>query len=494
MRIARFLRTTTFRLALIYAAVFSLSVILLFAFVYWTATVLVDRQRQQAIITDINDLKDEFSTLGLPGLLDSVVDRSRPDRVGNGVYLLVDPHFQPMAGNLAAWPRSPSSTGRWLNFPIEARRFTDKDESHAVAEALEVALPGGYHLLVGQNTMPQRRMQVAIIEALVWSLLAMVCLGLAGGLLLSRNMIRRIELINRSAERIMRGEVKHRIPVSQANDEFDRLSENLNRMLEEIERLVGGIRAVTDNIAHDLRSPLTRLKNRLEMALAESGEPGERRAAIERAIQETDQLLATFAALLSIADAESGARRGDMAPVDLGEVASDVVELYQPLAEERGLTLSLSAGGGAMVQGNRQLLLQAVANLIDNAVKYGEGGSRIRVDVAAQPTGAVISVADDGPGIPAAERSHVLERFVRLDASRTTPGSGLGLSLVAAIARQHAASLELTHTSADSSRPGLTAILRFPSAASGQPSILQTGTAEPLALPRAGQRSRPAHV
>lgn len=514
MRIARFLRTTTFRLALIYAAVFSLSVILLFAFVYWTATVLVDRQRQQAIITDINDLKDEFSTLGLPGLLDAVVDRSRPDRVGNGVYLLVDPHFQPMAGNLATWPRSPSSTGRWLNFPIEARRFSDKDESHALAEALEVALPGGYHLLVGQNTMPQRRMQVAIIEALVWSLLAMICLGLAGGLLLSRNMIRRIELINRSAERIMRGEVKHRIPVSQANDEFDRLSENLNRMLEEIERLVGGIRAVTDNIAHDLRSPLTRLKNRLEMALAESGDPVERSTAIERAIQETDQLLATFAALLSIADAESGARRGDMAPVDLGEVASDVVELYQPLAEEHGLTLSLSTpgpstlgppgGSGAMVQGNRQLLLQAVANLIDNAVKYGEGGSRIRVEVAAQPaigsipvgsnSGASISVADDGPGIPAVERGHVLERFVRLDASRTTPGSGLGLSLVAAIARQHAASLELTDTRAGANRPGLTAILRFPSAASSQPPVLQTGTAEPAALPPAGQRSRPAHV
>ena len=202
-------------------------------------------------------------------------------------------------------------------------------------------------------------------------------------------MIRRIELINRSAERIMRGEVKHRIPVSQANDEFDRLSENLNRMLEEIERLVGGIRAVTDNIAHDLRSPLTRLKNRLEMAMAESGDPAERRAAIERAIQETDQLLATFAALLSIADAESGARRGDVSSVDLGEVASDVVELYQPVAEEHGLALEMSVQGAVAVKGNRQLLLQAVANLIDNAVKYGGGGHRIQVEVAAQPEGPV---------------------------------------------------------------------------------------------------------
>src|SRR5262249_33269290 len=223
----------------------------------------------------------------------------------------------------------------------------------------------------------QRRMQVAIIEALVWSLAAMVCLGLAGGLLLSRNMIRRIELINRSAERIMRGEVKHRIPVSPANDEFDRLSENLNRMLEEIERLVGGIRAVTDNIAHDLRSPLTRLKSRLEVAMNAADDPTERQAAIEQAIQEADQLLATFGALLSIADAESGARRANMTTVNLGGVVEDVVELYRPLAEERGVSLDLNVQGSATAQGNRQLLFQAVANIIDNAVKYGAEGQRI---------------------------------------------------------------------------------------------------------------------
>jgi signal transduction histidine kinase len=230
------------------------------------------------------------------------------------------------------------------------------------------------------------------------------------------------------------------------------------------------------------------------MAMAESGNPAERRAAIERAIQETDQLLATFAALLSIADAESGARRGDVSSVDLGEVASDVVELYQPVAEEHGLALEMSVQGAVAVKGNRQLLLQAVANLIDNAVKYGGGGHRIQVEVAAHPEGPSISVADDGPGIPAAERGHVLERFVRLDTSRTTSGSGLGLSLVAAIAQQHGATLELTDTRAGASRPGLTAILRFPSATTGQPAVLQTTHAEPLALPPAGQRSRPAHA
>jgi signal transduction histidine kinase len=462
VRITRFLRTTAFRLALIYAGIFSLSVILLFAFIFWTTSVLVDRQRQQAIVADMNDLRDEFSSLGLPGLLDSVIDRSRPDRVGNNVYLLANPDYAPMAGNLSAWPKAPSRQGLWMTFPIEARRFGDPQGERSIAEALEAQLPGGYHVLVGQNTAPQRRMQSAIIQALFWSLAAMVCLGLAGGLLLSRNMIRRIEMINRSAERIMQGEVMHRMPVGEANDEFDRLSENLNRMLEEIERLVGGIRAVTDNIAHDLRSPLTRLKSRLEIAMNAADHPTERRAAIEQAILEADQLLATFGALLSIADAEAGARRADMTTVDLSGVAQDVVELYRPLAEERGADLDLTVKGSATAQGNRQLLFQAVANLIDNAVKYGAEGQHISVEVDGGPPSPVISVADYGLGIPVDERQHVLERFVRLDASRTTPGSGLGLSLVAAIARQHGATLELADTRPGEQPPGLTVRLRFP--------------------------------
>ncbi len=484
MRITRFLRTTAFRLALIYAGLFSLSVIMLFAFVYWTTSVLVDRQRQQAILADMNDLRDEFNNLGAQGLIDSVIDRSRPDRVGNGVYLLVDSHFQPIAGNLNAWPAEPVERGDWREFPVQSRRFGEAKGESSIAEALMVGLPGGFRLLVGQNTGPQRKMQTAIVEALVWSLAAMVCLGLAGGLLLSRNMIRRIELINRSAERIMRGEVKHRMPVGSANDEFDRLSENLNQMLEEIERLVGGIRAVTDNIAHDLRSPLTRLKARLEMALAATGDPAERRAAIERAIQEADQLLATFGALLSIADAEAGGRRADMAPVDLGGVTADAVELYQPLAEERGVALELEPPASVMVQGNRQLLFQAVANLIDNAVKYGSAGGRIQVSVLGG-TAPSISVADFGPGVPDKEREHVLQRFVRLEASRTTPGVGLGLSLVAAIARQHGASLELVDTRPGEIPPGLTVILRFVSAPPvGQPVGLLVAPAAPLpALP-----------
>ena len=462
MRITKFLRTTAFRLALIYAGIFSLSVILLFAFIFWTTSVLVDRQRQQAIVADMNDLRDEFTSLGPAGLIDSVIDRSRPDRVGNGVYLLAKPDFTPMAGNLSAWPKAPTRQGLWIRFPIEARRFGDPQGERSIAEALEASLPGGYHVLVGQNTAPQRRMQSATIQALIWSLAAIVCLGLAGGLLLSRNMIRRIEAINRSAERIMHGAVMHRMPVGQSNDDFVRLSVILNLMLEEIERLVGGIRAVTDNIAHDLRSPLTRLKSRLEIAMNAADDPIERRAAIEQAIQEADQLLATFGALLSIADAEAGARRADMTTVELSGVVQDVVELYRPLAEERGANLDLSIHGRTTAQGNRQLLFQAVANLIDNAVKYGAAGQRIAVEVAGGPQSPLISVADFGSGIPAAERDHVLERFVRLDASRTTPGSGLGLSLVAAIARQHGATLELADTRPGEQPPGLTARLRFP--------------------------------
>ena len=318
-------------------------------------------------------------------------------------------------------------------------------------------------MLVGQNTAPQRRMQSAIIQALFWSLAAMVCLGLAGGLLLSRNMIRRIEMINRSAERIMQGEVMHRMPVGQANDEFDRLSENLNRMLEEIERLVGGIRAVTDNIAHDLRSPLTRLKSRLEIAMNaadrsdraprghRTGDPGGRPASRHVRRAALDRRCGGGRPACRHDHRRSGWRASRMWWNFIGR--------WPRSAAPASIS---TVAGSATAQGNRQLLFQAVANLIDNAVKYGAEGQRISVEVSGGAPAPTISVADFGLGIPADEREHVLERFVRLDASRTTPGSGLGLSLVAAIARQHGATLELGDTRPGEQPPGLTARLRFP--------------------------------
>lgn len=454
MRIARFLRTTAFRLALLYAALFCASVLALFVFIYGTTSVLLDRQRERSIFGEAAGLTDTYGDRGLSGLAAEIIARTQPDRVGDNVYLLAAPDFRPLAGNLSGWPATAEREGPWLSFPIQRQLMGAREEHRA--HALHVVLPGDYHLLVGQDTRAQERFESAVIDVLIWSVAITLCLGIGGGLVMSRNMLRRIEAINQVAERIMRGEVSQRISVGSGRDELDRLAANLNAMLDEIERLMTSIRSVTTGIAHDLRSPLTRLRNELEQARAAGGTPRERREMIEQAIGEADQLLATFNALLSIADAEASAGRASLVPLDLEPLARDVAELYQPLAEERGMSLETELAGPIRVSGNRHLLFQAVANLLDNAVKYAPSGSRIVLGLRAVPEGPEIWVADNGPGIPESERERVLERFVRLDSSRSTPGSGLGLSLVAAIVRLHGAALRL-----EDNNPGLRATIRF---------------------------------
>ena len=459
MRLHRFFRTTTFRLALLYAVLFSASSLVLFAFIYGTTSVLIDRERERSIAANMASLEDHYAATGLRGLAEAILARTQPNRVGDNIYLLTDPQFRPIAGNGTGWPPYVDQDGAWLTFPIE-RQLLGEPEVY-LAKALHAVLPGGYHLLVGQDMRTQERFRRAIVVALIWSVAVTLCLGLVVGLVMSRNTLRRIEAINAAAERIMRGEFKHRIPGRArgraGGDEFDRLAENLNAMLDEIDRLMGSMRTVTHNIAHDLRSPLTRVRNRLETAVAGMDEADRRREIVEQAVTEADQLLATFNALLSIADAEAGAGRSDMTPLDLEAVARDVAELYEPLVEERGLSLETRLLGPALVSGNRQLLFQAIANLIDNAVKYAGPGRRITLTVGSEKGCPELVVADDGPGIPAGDRSRVLERFVRLDPSRSTPGSGLGLSLVAAIARLHNATLSL-----EDNHPGLKVRIRFP--------------------------------
>jgi hypothetical protein len=357
------------------------------------------------------------------------------------------------------WPRESQRDGPWLTFDIQQYLF-GTPEIHR-AEALHVRLPGGFNLLVGRDMRTQVQFQQAITRSFVASLAIVLGLSVVAGLFMSRTILRRIDSINQAAERIMRGEVKHRMPVRGRNDEFDRLAENLNAMLEEIDRLMGSIRAVTNNIAHDLRSPLNRLRNRLEQMLTSKEDPAQHREVVEQAIGDADELLATFNALLSIADAEAGTSRGNLVPVDLEALANDVAELYEAVVEERGLVFEKSIKGPAVVPGNRQLLFQAIANLIDNAAKYGASGGKVRLALDSDNGAPQIVVADHGPGIPEADRERVLERFVRLDASRTTPGNGLGLSLVSAIARLHSGLLVL-----EDNYPGLKVSLRFKPAAS----------------------------
>jgi len=455
--IRRFFGASTFRLAILYAGLFSLSVAALSGFLYWTTSIALERERQETVFAEAQALVEQFRLLGPPGLSQAIRERIRPERVGDGIYLLADADLLPIAGNLTSWPVKHDEAEGWYEFQVERRGSGGPAIVHG-ARAMHIELAGDLHLLVGQDLQAEERLRTAVIRGSLWGIAGTLALGLVVGLVMSRNLLGRIETINRSTARIRAGEVRHRMPVGRAGDEFDRLSLNLNSMLDEIERLMGGIRAVTDNIAHDLRSPLTRLKNELEQALL--ADDRDRRSAIERAVGEADGLIKTFNALLAIADAEAGTRRIERQPVVLERLLADVAELYGPLAEEQGLKLAALARISATVPGDRQLLFQALANLIENAIKYAAGGGTIELGLDGTPEAPVLTVADHGPGVPAEQRQQVTERFVRLDPSRSTPGSGLGLPLVSAIARLHGAALEL-----DDNAPGLVARLRFGKAA-----------------------------
>jgi signal transduction histidine kinase len=295
---------------------------------------------------------------------------------------------------------------------------------------------------------------------LPWTVGLILLLGLLGGGLMSQNMLARLDTINRTSGEIIAGDLTRRVPLTGSGDEFDALAENLNRMLDRIERLMKGLREVTDSVAHDLRTPLNRLRNRLEESVARLNAAGAQASEIERAIAETDQIIATFNALLLIAETDAGTTRVGMTELDLTSVAADVAELYEPLAEERRMSLRLVPASAIAIEGNRSLIAQALANLVDNAIKYTPEGGKVSIRIASGADGVDLSVADSGPGIPAEDRVRVVERFVRLEASRNSPGTGLGLSLVAAVAHFHNAQLVLE----DNVPTGLKAILRFPRA------------------------------
>jgi signal transduction histidine kinase len=280
-------------------------------------------------------------------------------------------------------------------------------------------------------------------------------------------MLQRLDSINRTASEIMGGDLSRRVVISGTQDEFDTLAQNLNAMLDRIERLMRGVQEVADSVAHDLRTPLTRLRNRLETINRHSADNAE----VEAAILETDRLIATFNGLLLIAEADAGIVREAMTTVDLASVGEDILELYAPLAEENGIELVLQPSGSITIEGNRSLVSQAMANLVDNAIKYTPKGGKVIIAISERAVGAEISVADTGPGIPAEQRAHVVERFVRLEESRSSPGTGLGLALVAAVSRLHGAVLIL-----EDNKPGLKAIIRFSrSTRPAQPPVTEKG-------------------
>ncbi|HUH83649.1 MAG TPA: HAMP domain-containing sensor histidine kinase [Stellaceae bacterium] len=454
----RLVYTNTFRLAALYLALFAASVLSLLLFIYFSTADFVERQSEETIEAEITGLREQYDQHGLSGLVEIIRGRSAAQRNNGSLYLITDAALNPIAGNLDGWPEARNLRPGWITFPVLLERPNGtKEESTALASVF--VLGGSFHLLVGRDLSDATAFRWRVARTMLWAALLTLAMGVGGGLVMTRNMLRRVDAVNRTSERIIHGDLSQRVPLTGSGDEFDQLATNLNAMLDRIERLMLGMRQVTDNIAHDLRTPLARLRARLEVTLLERPDAQRYAEALNQTIAEADGLLGTFNALLSIAEAEAGSRRDTLAVVDLGEIARSVAELYEPVADEKGLTLAVAVDDEALpVNGDRHLLSQAIANLLDNALKYTPRGN---VALSAHRQGDVvrIEVADTGPGVPEDRREAVFDRFVRLEGSRGTPGNGLGLSLVRAVARLHGGEIRL-----EDNRPGLKAVLTLPTA------------------------------
>ncbi|MGH6864947.1 MAG: sensor histidine kinase [Methyloceanibacter sp.] len=459
--LTKLFRTTTFRLSLTYFALFSAAAIVAIIYIYWNTTVLLSRQLNETIDAELKGLAEQYKAGGLDQLVRTVADRS--ETPGVSLYLVADGKGNQLAGNLSAVsPQLWNSLG-----PVEFvyRRPAPGGVENRLAFANVFRLPRGYRLIVGRDIEGRRELAALIRSTMLWGLGFMALVGIGGGYWVSRKLLTRIDDLAETTRTIMEGDLVGRLAVSGSGDELDRLSQSLNLMLARIEQLMAGLREVSDNIAHDLKTPLNRLRNRVEEALREPYDETAYRETLERTIEEADGLIKTFNALLSIARLEAGAGGENREKLDVSALVCDVAELYEPVAEERGISLKADTARPIVIHADRQLLGQAIANLIDNALKYGapfaaNGSDRPpEVEVSTRTSGetAEIVVTDRGPGVPAPERERVLDRFVRLEASRSEPGSGLGLSLVAAVARLHGASLRL-----EDNEPGLRVVLALP--------------------------------
>lgn len=454
----RVARTTAFKLSAIYLAVFTAFALIFVLSIGFAANRLLNQQLAEAVEEEILSLAEPWNEGGVVGLLGAIENRgSRP---GAELYLLVDNLGRRAAGNVTRV--AGDLLARAVQEPITTT-YVDPEGAERLAVVRAVRLSGGYTLLVGRDIAENRRFGGIIRGSLVLAGALLIGLGAVSWFFVNRRVLRRIDSVSAATQRIMAGDLTGRLEVTGTGDEFDRLAASVNAMLERIEHLLDGLKTVSDNIAHDLKTPLTRMRNRIEAALAAPPDRDGERAVLHAAIEDADQLIRTFNALLMIARIEAGAPDGAMGEVDLAAIVRDAAELYEPVAEEAGAVMTVSAEEPLQVRGNRELLGQAVANLLDNAVKHTARVSAdappAHVAVRARKEGgaALVEVADNGPGIPEADRSRVLERFVRLEASRSKPGTGLGLSLVAAVVKLHDGTMTLGDNG-----PGLSVALRLP--------------------------------
>lgn len=447
-RLSRILRSASFRMTLAYVGLFVVSAGVLFATVYFTATAAMQSDMQAVLRSEAYQLGEIHRRSGLLGVAQEITKRINFRTRGPIYYLLQGPSQQVMVGNLPGMPP--------VNGAIDFAREDDAAPTSERARLMGfgITLPDGSFILVAQDTSRLLDMQRAIESAFAWAGGLTLLLAIAGGVLLSGNFLRRIDTIGRTSRAIMEGDLTARIPARGTNDEIDQLVASLNAMLDRIQQLLEGVRQVSSDIAHDLRTPLSRLRQRLEDARERATTTGDYAAATEAAIAEADGMLEIFSALLRIAQIEAGAQKSAFAAVDVSELTRSVGEAYQPAAEDSQHRLVLEIEDGATLNGDRQLLAQMLSNLVENALNHTPAGTTVTVSVRKPAGGLEIEVADTGPGIPQAERDKVFERFYRLDRSRGTAGSGLGLALVKAIAGLHGLAIRL-----EERKPGLAVVI-----------------------------------
>ena len=445
-------RTSAFRLAIAYCLLFTVSVGALLGAIYLITGSVLANEVDNVILIELDALADEYDREGQEGVIAELTRLRESWGRAGAIYLLVDPALAKRAGNLSSWPFSGVPKERWLEFDIEALR--DGAMVHDPVRARVVEFPDGYRLLVGTEVSERRQFQERFRAATLWAIGLTALLGALMGLWLSRRLMARVRAISTACQQIVAGDFARRLPVGGSRDEFDALAVAVNHVLTRLDEQTLTVRATFDSAAHDLRGPLFRLRGRLEELHGSAALDAEARASIERALKDIDSVQRTLAILLQIAQAESGAGLAESARLDLGELAREITELYEPAARAQGLNLDCDTEG-AWVNGHRQLLTQLLANLVENAVNYAGRGALIHVTVRAYAEGARLQVADNGPGIPVEDRERALRPFVRLSSARST-GSGLGLSLVAAIARLHQARLSL-----EDNAPGLCVVVQF---------------------------------
>lgn len=461
-RLPAFLNTTAFRVTMLSAALLALSSLVILTFVYFASVGASLRRTDATVEEEIAVIENRVRNGGIDAVNRYILQRS----VGGSdfLYLLVHPTGRRVSGNLSGLPDEEADEEGRLQFayrrPPAGEEESEKDER--LARGRLAPLPGGYAVFVGLDVEDEDRLVGGLLRAVLAASALALALGMASGIFISRRFARRLDAINNVARQVRSGDLKQRTPRTMTGDELDELSANFNGMLDRIEELMHRMKNVGDSIAHDLRSPLTRMRNRLDEALRD--ESTDREATVAQAISDADELLRVFNAILSISRLESGDRRQMLEPIDPHAIAEDLAELYDPVCEDAGISFSAEIAEGCRIAGERDLVSQAIANLLDNAVKYTPEGGAIALRLRCRANGEVeFSVTDTGPGIPGADRIRVIQRFVRLDNSRSKPGSGLGLSLVKAIAEYHGARLELDDGPGTGPHgPGLRAALVFP--------------------------------